>query len=249
MFAQLYAVSSNGRKHAFTLIEMLLALAISAVVMTLISAMLIGAFRSRDILRDKMAPLHQERAWLRQWQQDIQQLSRPNGIFSEPFMVTDEPVDGMPARQIEMSVQSTWPMHTTPASDAQWVTTGMDLGYARVYWQVRPDPDAIGMLQLVRSEQRHLLANEQPAMTTEVMLSGISGFEVFLKRGERYTYGVDETTWDSIDEDDAMPFAVECRITWAGETQDTTRVYRTGIYTSFWDIIQNEAVRPASEGG
>lgn len=173
--------------RAFTLVEMILAIGVAAIVLITINAVLFAALRLRDATTgvvDAAAPLDQTMTFLRR---DLQCAVTPtNGttkVLSGNFRVgnlnsvgVSEPV------AIEMFTATGALSASAPWGDIQRVTYGL-----------KPPADrAAAGKDLVRSVARNLLTITTPEVEEQLMLSGVESIKFSCYDGAQWS-----DTWDT----------------------------------------------------
>jgi len=173
--------------RAFTLVEMILAIGVAAIVLITINAVLFAALRLRDATTsvvDAAAPLDQTMTFLRR---DLQCAVTPtNGtskVLSGNFRVgnltsvgVSEPV------AIEMFTATGALSASAPWGDIQRVTYGLK----------QPADRAAAGKDLVRSVARNLLTITTPEVEEQLMLSGVAGIKFSCYDGAQW-----QDTWDT----------------------------------------------------
>jgi type II secretion system protein J len=173
--------------HAFTLIEMVLAIGVAAIVLVAVNTVLFAALRLRDTTTevvDAAAPVDQTVTFLRR---DLQCIVSPtNGtskVLSGDFKVGNVTSDGVPDPvAVEMFTTTGALNASTPWADIQRVT----------YELKQPtDRSAVGK-DLVRSVVRNLLTMTTPDVEDQLMLSGVESVKFTCYDGAQW-----QDTWDT----------------------------------------------------
>lgn len=198
------------RRRAFTLIEMILAIGIAAIVLTTISTALFAALRLHDAtagMVDAEMPVDSTVAFLKR---DLQCCVTPtNGtskVLSGDFRVgnglTSAGVNGAVA--IEMFTATGALSDSAPWGDIQ-----------RVTYELRSpaDPSNPGQ-DLYRSVSRNLLAVSTPDVDDQLMLNGVKSITFSCYDGSQWTPTWDTTSVSSTDTN--LPLAVRVDIQMAG---------------------------------
>jgi type II secretion system protein J len=172
---------------AFTLIEMILAIGVAAIVLIAINTVLFAALRLRDATSDAVdaaTPLDQVATFLRR---DLQCVVTPtNGtskVLSGDFRVgtitsagVSEPV------AIEMFTATGALSDNAPWADIQ-----------RVTYELKPPADrSVAGQDLVRSVVRNLLSTSMPYVEDQLMLSGVANIKFSCFDGTQW-----QDTWDT----------------------------------------------------
>ena len=173
--------------HAFTLIEMVLAIGVAAIVLVAVNTVLFAALRLRDTTTevvDAAAPVDQTVTFLRR---DLQCIVSPtNGtskVLSGDFKVGNVTSDGVPDPvAVEMFTTTGALNASTPWADIQRVT----------YELKQPtDRSAVGK-DLVRSVVRNLLTMTTPDVEDQLMLSGVESVKFTCYDGAQW-----QDPWDT----------------------------------------------------
>jgi len=195
--------------HAFTLIEMILAIGIAAMVLIAINAVLFASLRLRDQTADMVddaTPVDQAVTFLRR---DLECAVTPtNGtskVLSGDFRVgniTSVGVAGPVA--IEMFTAT-----GALSADAPWADI------QRVCYELQPssDPNAAGQ-NLIRSVTRNLLSMTTPDVENQLMLTGVQSITFSCYDGSQWQDSWDTTGLTSTDTN--LPVAVRVDIQMAG---------------------------------
>jgi type II secretion system protein J len=195
--------------HAFTLIEMILAIGVAAIVLIAINTVLFAALRLRDATSaavDAAMPLDQAATFLRR---DLQCVVTPtNGtskVLSGDFRVgtltsagVSEPV------AIEMFTATGALSDNAPWADIQRVT----------YELKQPADRSASGQDLVRSVVRNLLSTSTPYVEDQLMLTGVANIRFSCYDGAQW-----QDTWDTTGITSAntnLPLAVRVDIQMSG---------------------------------
>jgi type II secretion system protein J len=176
-----------NKMHAFTLIEMVLAIGVAAIVLITVNTVLFAALRLRDATADAVdaaAPVDQAVTFIRR---DLQCVVTPtNGttkVLSGDFRVGNVTSPGVPEPvAIEMFTATGALSVSAPWADIQRVT----------YELKQPtDRNAVGK-NLVRSVVRNLLTMTTPDVEDQLMLSGVQNIKFTCFDGTQW-----QETWDT----------------------------------------------------
>ncbi len=173
--------------HAFTLIEMTLAIGVAAIVLVAINTVLFAALRLRDATSnvvDAAAPLDQTVTFLRR---DLECVMTPtNGttkVLSGDFRVGNVNSPGVPEPvAIEMFTATGALGVNAPWADIQRVT----------YELKQPADRTAAGKNLVRSVTRNLLTLTTPEVEDQLMLSGVASVKFSCFDGSQW-----QDTWDT----------------------------------------------------
>ncbi len=177
----------NNNRRAFTLIEMILAIGVAAIVLITINAVLFAALHLREATMsavDAAAPLDQTMTFLRR---DLQCAVTPtNGtskVLSGNFRVGNVSSAGVAEPvAIELFTATGAMSSATPWADIQRVTYGL---------KQPADRSAAGK-DLVRSVARNLLTMTTPEVEDQLMLSGVESIKFSCYDGAQW-----QEMWDT----------------------------------------------------
>lgn len=200
--------------HAFTLIEMTLAIGVAAIVLVAINTVLFAALRLRDATTnvvDAAAPVDQTMTFLRR---DLECVVTPtNGttkVLSGDFRVGTVNSPGVPEPvAIEMFTATGALGENAPWADIQRVT----------YELKQPTDRSAAGQDLVRSVTRNLLAVTTPEVDDQFMMSGVASIKFSCFDGSQW-----QDTWDTTSQTSAntnLPVAVRVDIQMSGNGSAT----------------------------
>ena len=202
--------------HAFTLIEMILAIGVAAMVLIAVNTALFASLRLRDATQnvvDAAAPLDQTVTFIRR---DLQCMVTPtNGtskVLSGSFRAGNISSAGVPeSAAVEMFTATGALSANAPWADIQRVT----------YELKQPsDRNAVGR-DLYRSVVRNLLTLTTPDVQDQLMLSGVQDIKFTCFDG-----AVWQETWDTTgltSTETNLPLAVRVDIQMAGNNAATAQ--------------------------
>lgn len=186
---------------AFTILEVLLALAIVALVMAALGPALVGSLRAERHARATLGPLVDEPAAFGRLRDDLLAAPRPTGTLAVPFTVATAMVEGRRGDTLTVFTCPPPPLHPALAARAP------EVGQAEVTWAVQAAADKRG-LAWTRSRRATLLATGIVAdPVPEVVLDHLASLTVEAWNGSAFT-----TSYDSSSLDAVLPLAV--RVTW-----------------------------------
>jgi type II secretion system protein J len=196
--------------HAFTLIEMVLAIGVAAIVLIAINTVLFAALRLHEETADMVdaaSPVDQTVTFLRR---DLECVVTPtNGttkVLSGDFRTGSVSSDGVAEPvAIEMFTATGALSDSTPWADIQRVTYEL---------KDPADPSATGK-DLVRSVVRNLLTITTPEVDDQLMMSGVASIKFSCFDGTQW-----QDTWDTTgvtSSDTNLPVAVRVDIQMAGD--------------------------------
>jgi type II secretion system protein J len=195
--------------HAFTLIEMVLAIGVASIALIAVNSVLFASLRLRSVTADTVdaaTPVDQTVTFLRR---DLECLVTPtNGttkVLSGGFRVGSVSSDGVPEPvAIEMFTATGALSADTPWADIQRVTYEL---------QLPADRSAAGM-DLVRSVMRNLLNMTTPDVQNQIMLSGVQDIKFTCFDGSQWQETWDTTSLNTVNTN--LPLAVRVDIQMAG---------------------------------
>ncbi len=197
------------RLRAFTLMEMLLAIAVSAIVVIAINTAFFSALRLRErttAVVEESLPIQQTLTVLRR---DLQCAMPPNGVMSGDFKVGNVSSLGMSENVDVELCTATGALHENePWGDVQRVTyelrdTGGNAGSGK---------------DLIRSVTRNLLATIAPAPDDQRMMGNVESLEFTCYDGVQWL-----GTWDTTLNNTNLPVAVRVRIQLASANSGGSR--------------------------
>jgi len=194
------------RRPAFTLLEMLVATAMIAVLAGSLYASMRVAFAARRTGEAALAPITEAQAVFESIGRDLACAPPPRGILAGPFVGTDDddPATGAPADTVDF--------FTRPIS-----TPGAAPGIVRVAYGLTADGETKAVTRRITV---NLLAPEQQEPSEEVLCSNVTALNL------RYFDGSDwYDRWDSTAAGDSLPLAVEVvlRVASEGNRQEEFR--------------------------
>lgn len=203
--------TSRHSPDGFTLMEVILALATSAVVLAGIGGAFYSALRLRDRTAralDESLPLYRV---LEVIKRDLKGALPPGGVMAGNFVYGALPSDSALSQGTGLQFSSTTGVlrDQEPWGDVQEVT-----------YQLRPpgQRDERGGQELVRTVGRNLLSTMGVAGEDEVVLANVDRFEVECYDGYQW-----QTTWDTTLSQTNLPLAVRVRLQQAPEAGMTSR--------------------------
>jgi len=196
----------NVRYSAFTLIELILAIAIMAIVMIAINAVFFSAVRLRehtDYAVEESLPVQQALATMRR---DFQGAMPPaeNGVLSGDFKVgiVSSMGSGLPV-DVEVFTTTGAMRENEPWGEVQKVTYGLRT----------PSNQQMPGKDLFRSVTRNLLATMTPQPDDQRLMGGVESIEYSCYDGTQW-----RDTWDTTVTDTNLPAAIRVRILMAGHS-------------------------------
>ncbi len=189
------------RRSAFTLLELLLALVLSALVLAALAPALFGVIRGQRQADRILAPLAERQAAMTQLREDLHAVLCA-GTLAVPFTLAA--TAGDTGQRPELTCFVTTPPPLPPS----WATRPPAVGQAVITWALQPARDGRS-LALARSAQVHLLATGTPPdPVPDVLIDGLASAEIDVLVG-----GTWYATYDSGTGTDAIrPAAVRIRL-------------------------------------
>jgi type II secretion system protein J len=198
----------TNNENAFTLVEMILAIGVAAIVLVAVNAVLFTALHLREVTTevvDASTPVDQTFTFLRR---DLQCVVTPtNGtskFLSGSFKVGTVNSSGIAEPVVAEIFTATGALsQSAPWADIQRVTYGL-----------KNSTDGSGRRDLYRSVTRNLLSISTPDVTDQLMLTGVAGVKFSCFDGARWL-----DVWDTSDVTSLntnLPLAVRVQIQMAG---------------------------------
>lgn len=189
-------------RHAgFTLMELLLAMAVSAVVLSAVNALFFSAVRLQATAQDAVdsgLPREQALTVVRRDLQGVMLSPSTNKVMAGDFRVGDVSSYGLNQTvNIELYTTTGTLREMEPWAEVQ-----------RVTYRLRDSADRTSAgKELVRSVTRNLLATITPTPDEQVLLANINTLEIECYDGMQW-----RNTWDTTQTDTNLPVAVRMRL-------------------------------------
>ncbi len=183
----------------FTLLEVITAVALTAVVASVLFSVFYIGFRSREHVRQTLAPAERAAVALRQLHWDLESAMPPTGILAGPFHGTE----GGEADAVYDSTETILRFYTVN-QDA----LGGGHGIRRVQYALVSSGHG---LSLVRTITDDLLSPVIPPPLEELVCSGVLRLDLAYFDGVRW-----DTSWDSIARGDRLPAVILVDLTIRG---------------------------------
>lgn len=208
--------SASTRAGGFTLLELLLAITISAITASVLYAGLAIAFRARDVVVDELALAGAGRSVLEVVRADLEGAARPTGILAGPFIGEAE-TDGFGRASDELSyfTNSRTMLVEEPMGELQFVR--LRLIDAPQLSDAREAATAMPERWLVREVQTNLLAQPAESPRVQVLARRVWSMSVRYQDGSMW-----HPAWNSTNHEDALPMAVELTLRMVPEGVDVT---------------------------
>ena len=188
------STQSSALRRAFTLLELLVALAMMAVLSLSLLACMRIAFRARDDARVAVEPSRTAALAMEILQADLEAAVPPRGVLAGTFI-------GAPQTAEQGANSATLTFYATASGPAHLSGDGE---IKRVELAVVPATDGSEGQVLVRRVTGNLLALVPPPPDEEVICRGVVGFH--LRYFDGYLW---QDVWDSSQYDQTLPPAVE----------------------------------------
>ncbi|MDY7010190.1 MAG: type II secretion system protein GspJ [Planctomycetota bacterium] len=186
-------MNSRREKRAFTLLEMLVATAMTAVLAGSLYATLHVAFRARRSASESIEPVRKTQLALELLRADIQSAVVPKGVMAGSFLGENRTDDS--GRDCDSLL-----LHCTGAGPSQPQQSG-DIRMI----ELSCEPVDVGAGQiLVRRITPNPLATDIDETPQEVLCRGVHAFNLRYFDGEQW-----QDSWDSATRDNLLPLAVE----------------------------------------
>jgi type II secretion system protein J len=209
-------IKANNEK-AFTLVEMILAIGVAALVLAAVNAVLFTSLHLREVTTDVVdaaTPVDQAFTFLRR---DLQCVVTPtNGtskILSGGFRV------GSGITSVGVSEPAAAEIFTATgalSANAPWADI------QRVTYELKNSTTVSGQRDLYRSVMRNLLSTATPEVNDQLMLSGVSSVKFSCYDGAQWN-----DTWDTTDPTSVttnLPLAVRVEIQMVGADKTTAPI-------------------------
>jgi prepilin-type N-terminal cleavage/methylation domain-containing protein len=203
---------TRTRRPAFTLLEMILAIAMVAMLSGTLYMSLNVAFKARDSAHAAVGPMRQASVAMDLIRQDLESVPPPSPtptdtttaplLLNGPFYggIQQIGTGGSPTSVLDFFSIG----RDTVLPAAQNLPQPLSEGVRRIAFLVRTDLQPQGPPVLVRRITRNLLSQAQQEPEEEILCRGVRGFVV------RYYDGVEWLEeWDSTTLGDVLPMAVE----------------------------------------
>lgn len=192
---------AGRRSSAFTLLELLLAMSMTAMLALSLYLSMNAAWRSQRLAESTTEPVRAAAIAAEIVKQDLESALPPTGLLAGPFIGTRQGEVGSEADVLEFHCIG---------SDGPWESRQIAEGVRRVELSLRTDVDPP---QLVRRVTRNLLAPVLEAPEEEVLCRNVRSFAL------RYFDGTSwQDEWDSTVLGNILPLSVELTLRMAPPT-------------------------------
>jgi type II secretion system protein J len=190
----------NGNR-GFTLIEMILAVGVAAIVLISINAVFFSALHLRETTAnsvDEMTPVEQAFAVLRR---DLQCAVTPNGLLSGDFKIGNVTTLGIS----DMVSAEIYTADAALHENEPWAEI------QRVTYRLKSNVSASGLgHDLIRGVTRNLLSSSTPDIEDQWMLGGVESIQFYAFDGSQWLNEWDTTSASTVNTN--LPLAVRVRI-------------------------------------
>lgn len=192
------------RRHGFTLLELLLAVAMIATLgLALYASMSIG-FRARRSAHAQVAAMREASIVMDIAQQDLQSVLPPRGTLAGPFIGNPTNATTGIASEGSLDFYTLGRDAMSPADEEKEAPFSEGPRHVQLVLQAGAES---GRGVLVRRVTRNLLATSTAEADEEVLARNVSAFDLRFFDGETW-----QTAWDSTQLADTLPVAVELTI-------------------------------------
>ena len=202
-------------RPAFTLLELLLALAMTAMLSLSLYMAMSSAMRARDTATASVNRMRAAVLAADLIGKDLESVLPPTGILAGPFIGQNQGGAGAEADDLEFACLG---------ADPGLADQPLGEGIRRVELTVRTD---VNPPALVRRVTRNLLAQTQPQPEEEILCRNVRSFAVRYYDGATW-----QDTWDSTTLGDILPFAVEITL------EVVNPADRPGQQTSTYKVVR-----------
>ena len=201
---------ARRRAQAFTLLELLLAVAISAVVAAVLYASMAVAFRTREVAMSDVELSAAGHAAIASMRSDLTGVLPPTGLLAGEFVGEDEVAGSDHADRLTFVTTNTMWSIQDPIGELTRVEIYLDPPDTATSFDTDTPPQGG---RLIRATTVNLLATTTPTATVQTLADHVLAFNVTYFDGESW---LDE--WRSADEDNALPVAVTLTLEFAQPT-------------------------------
>ncbi len=192
----IYACPNAGSRHArrgFTLLELVVAMGMVAVLAFSLYASMRIAFRARDSAESSLEPVRTAELAFEFLRQDLNNAIPPGGVLAGSFIGADSQSDeGRSGDALQFFTTAAAPEH--PSANGEIKNEQLALA----------TPDGYSDRCLVRRVVRNLLSQFQVSPDEEVICRGVSALNLRYYNGTTWA-----DSWDSSQQSDALPNAIE----------------------------------------
>ena len=190
-------MNTAGNRAGFSLLEIILALAIIALVLAAIAPAMIGTLRAQRQASRVLEPLVHEQLAFSMLRDDLLSAPKPTGSVAQPFKVENDQSNGRRGDTLTVFCDAPPPLHPKIALRAA------ELGQAVITWTLLQAEDGRG-LAWARSRSANLLATgTAPTPEDEVLLDHVAELTLETLSGTTWS-----RTYDSDQKGGVLPLAV-----------------------------------------
>jgi len=198
---------TEPNRRAFTLLEMLVAMALTSILAGTLYACLHSAFRGRRSVERALGPMSRMAASMEIIRADLASTAPPRGILAAEFLAENvEGNDGEPSDVLLFHRLAVDQVETVPPSPV-----------VRIEYAIAED-DENGEWNLVRRTTVNLLAPEAQEPTEETICRNVLSFDVYCFDGTDW-----QESWDSTVMGDVLPLAIEITLAVRRDDDDSDR--------------------------
>jgi general secretion pathway protein J len=198
---------------AFTLVEMILAIGVVALVLIAVNAVLFTALRLREVTTnvvDAATPVDQAFTFLRR---DLECVVTPTNGTSKFLSGSFRVGNGITSAGVSEPAAEIFTATGALSANAPWADI------QRVTYELKNSPAGSGQRDLYRSVMRNLLSTTTPVVDDQLLLSGVASVKFSCYDGTQWN-----DVWDTTDPTSAttnLPVAVRVEIQMAGSDKTT----------------------------
>ena len=232
----------RGTPRGFTLLELIVAMGMVAIVATALGSALKASFDLANTAQLTIEPARTAALAMTMVEQDLQNAVVPNANWTDigvaPFSGTFEAEQSTDSRgresdEVQFYANSDSPVHIDANGEIKQVTL-----------QVVQDT-ATGEYDLVRRVVRNLMAQDQPQPDEEIICRNVASFTLQYFDGTNWN-----TSWDSTAEDNTLPAAVQVTLQLERPMSAKNSTIKTLTYTRTIMLpLSTAALDPNVNGG
>jgi len=185
-------------RGGFTLLELLTATAMFAVIVVALYTVFYGALRMRERAHDTFEERLPQDALIALLHRDLSCAPVPTGILAGAFLGEKIEEGGQRLDRLELYTASAVVDENDPWGDLQKVS---------LFTETPEDPDEFEGRDLLRETTRNLLASTEEEPEEQRLIHGLESLEFQYYDGEEW-----QDSWDSTTQGNALPLAVRIQI-------------------------------------
>lgn len=171
------ACAATGQAHGFTLVELLVAIAVMALLSLMTWRAIDGMYRTQTLTRERADQLASLQGAMGQWVADLDAVVPQPGLSAIDF-------DGLVLRLVRRDVQDT-PQSSQGLRVVAWTRQSTSGQWAR--WQSAPLRTQPELLEAWQQARQWAGAARDASVPGEVRLMAVSGWELFYYRNDAWT--------------------------------------------------------------